>query len=149
LKQEKEEVLEQLRVAQQEKYDLRVKFEEDIEKIQKEKDHLLEEKTMVREAVPRALRYVSILAQMEEETIESQVGKLTEVIQQLQERVAELELQAMSNTLEEVRDQREENVRSAVERIKAFPSKCKKLSARSVQTYECLAEDRELRTLES
>jgi hypothetical protein len=50
---------------------------------------------------------VSDLAQMEEETAESQVGNLAEAIQQLQERVAELELQAVLSTLQEVRDQRE------------------------------------------
>jgi hypothetical protein len=71
LKQEKEEALEKLRVVQQEKYDLRVKFEEDKEKIQKEKDQLLVEQFVVREAVTRVLRSVSGMAQMEEETIES------------------------------------------------------------------------------
>jgi hypothetical protein len=113
LKQEKEEVLEKLWVVQQEKDDLRVKFEEDREKIQKEKDQLLAEQTVVKEAVTRALRSVSGLAQMEEETTESQVGKLAEAIQQLQARVAELELQAVLSTLQEVRDQREETARSA------------------------------------
>jgi hypothetical protein len=38
LKQAKEEGLEQLRVAKQEKDDLRAKFEEDREQIQREKD---------------------------------------------------------------------------------------------------------------
>jgi hypothetical protein len=86
---------------------------------------------------------------MEEETIESQVGKLAEAIQQLQERVAELELQAVPSTPQEVWDQREEIARSAVERIKALALECKKLSDRSAQTYEHLAEDPELRTLEA
>jgi hypothetical protein len=102
LKQEKEEALEQRRVAQQEKDDLRAKFEEDREQIQKEKEQLLVEQIGVREAVTRALRSVPGLAQMEEETTEIQVGKLTEAIQQLQARVAELELQAVSSTLQEV-----------------------------------------------
>jgi hypothetical protein len=102
----------------------------------------------VKEAVTRALRSVSGLAQMEEETMESQVGKLVEAIQQLQARVAELELQAVPSTPQEVRDQREETARSAVERIKALALECKKLSNRSAQTYEHLAEDPELRTLE-
>jgi hypothetical protein len=48
LKQEKEEALEKLRVAQQEKDEIRVKFEEDKEKIQKEKDQLLAEQTVVK-----------------------------------------------------------------------------------------------------
>jgi predicted nucleic acid-binding Zn-ribbon protein len=102
LKQEKEEALEKLRVAQQEKDEIRAKFEEDKEKIQKEKDQLLAEQIVVREAVTRALRSVSGLAQMEEETTESQVGKLVEAIQQLQARVAELELQAVPSTPQEV-----------------------------------------------
>jgi hypothetical protein len=59
---------------------------------------------------------------MEEEISESQVGKLTTTIQQLQERVAELELQAVSSTPQEVRYQREETVRSAVEIIRALAS---------------------------
>jgi hypothetical protein len=74
LKQEKEESLEKLRVAQQEKYDIKAKFEEDGEKLQKEKDQMLIEQTVVREAVTRALRSVSGLAQIEEETAESQAG---------------------------------------------------------------------------
>jgi hypothetical protein len=45
---------------------------------------------------------------MEEETAERQVEKLTEAIQQLQARVAELKLQAVSSTPWEVRDHREE-----------------------------------------
>jgi hypothetical protein len=53
------------------------------------------------------------------------------------------------STPQEVRDQREETARSAVERIKALALECKQLSSRSVQTYERLAEDPELRTLES
>jgi hypothetical protein len=96
LKKEKEESLEQLWVAQQEKDDIRAKFEEDREKIQKEKDQLLVEQMGVREAVTRELRSMSGLAQIEEETTKSQVGKLVEAIQQLQARVAELELQAVS-----------------------------------------------------
>jgi hypothetical protein len=51
------------------------------------------------ESVTRALRSMSGLAQMEEETTKRQVGKLAEEIQQLQTRVAELELQVVSSTL--------------------------------------------------
>jgi hypothetical protein len=76
-----------------------VKFEVDREQIQKEKDQLLAEQIGIKEAMNRALRSVSGLAQMEEETADSQVEKLVEPIQQLQERVAELELQAVSSTL--------------------------------------------------
>jgi hypothetical protein len=52
--------------------------------------------------VARALRSAPGVAHMEAETAESQVGKLAEAIQQLQARVAELELQAVSSTLQEV-----------------------------------------------
>jgi predicted nucleic acid-binding Zn-ribbon protein len=62
LRQEKEEALEKLWVVQQEKDDIRAKFEEEREKIQKEKDQLLAEQTVVREAVTRALRFVPGLA---------------------------------------------------------------------------------------
>jgi uncharacterized protein (DUF736 family) len=78
-----------------------------------------------------------------------QVGKLVEAIQLLQARVTELELQAVPITPQEVRDQREEASRNVVERIMALGSEYKKLSDRSAQTYERLAEDPELRKLEA
>jgi hypothetical protein len=65
---------------------------------------------------------------MEEETFESQVGKLAEAIQHLQERVAELELQAVPSTLQEVHNQQEEATSSAIERIRELASECKQLS---------------------
>lgn len=74
---------------------------------------------------------MSGLAQMEEETTKIQVGKLAEDIQQLQERVAELELQAVPRTLQEVWDQREEIAWSAIERIKALALEFNQLSNRS------------------
>jgi len=60
------------------------------------------------------------------------VGKLDEAIQQIQERVMELEIQAVSSTPQEVRDQREESTRNSVEIIKALSLECKKLTDRSV-----------------
>jgi hypothetical protein len=51
---------------------------------------------------------VTGLEQMEEDPMENQVVKLEEAIQQLQQRVVELELQIVPNTPQEVRDQREE-----------------------------------------
>jgi hypothetical protein len=77
---------------------------------------------MVKEAFTRELHSVSGLSHMEKETTESQLGKHVEAIQQLQARVAELELQAVSITLQEVWDQREETARSIVERIKVLAS---------------------------
>jgi hypothetical protein len=50
----------------EEKDEIRAMFEEDKEKIQKEKDQLLTEQTMVKEVVTKALFSVSGLAQEEE-----------------------------------------------------------------------------------
>jgi hypothetical protein len=149
LKQEKEEALEKLRVAQKEKNEIRAEFEQNNAKIQEEKDQLLIEKTLVKEAVTRALLSMPSLAQEELESTEMQVVKLAEAIQQLQARVMELEIQAVPSTLKEVCDQREEAARNVVERIRALASECKQLRDQSAQTYECLAEDPELRKLES
>jgi hypothetical protein len=124
-------------------------LEEDKVKIQREKDQLLTEKTAVKEVVSRTLRSVPGLAQEENEAVEVQVMKLVEAIQQLQARVTELELQEVPSTLQEVRDQREEAAKSAVGRIRALASECKQLSNKSVQNYECLTKDPELRKLEA
>jgi hypothetical protein len=99
--------------------------------MQKEKDQLLTEQTAVKEAVTKTLRSVSGLAQEEQESVEIQVGKLVEAIQQLQAWIMELELQAVSSTPQEVCDQREEAAKSAVGRIRALTSECKKLSDHS------------------
>jgi hypothetical protein len=48
---------------------------------------------------------VTGLEQIEEDPVESQVVKLAAAIQQLQQRIAELELQAVPSTPQEVRDQ--------------------------------------------
>jgi hypothetical protein len=55
----------------------------------------------------------------------------------------------MPRTPQDVHDQREEATKSAIGRIRALASECKKLSNQSVQTYERLAEDPELRKLEA
>jgi hypothetical protein len=70
--------------------------------IQKEKEQLLIEKMGFKEAVTREIHCVMGLAQIEEETTESQVLKLTKAIQQLQVGIAELELQFVPTTLQEV-----------------------------------------------
>lgn len=44
------------------------------------------------------------LEQMEEDPVENQVVKLVEAIQQLQQRIAEPELQTVPSTPQEVRD---------------------------------------------
>jgi hypothetical protein len=86
---------------------------------------------------------------MEEETTESQVGKLAKAIQQLQARVVELELQAVPSIPQELLGQWEETARSAVERIKVLAAECKRLSIRIAQTYERLAKDPKMRRLEA
>jgi phosphopantetheinyl transferase (holo-ACP synthase) len=122
LKQEKKEILDQLQVAQKEKNEIWAKFEQNNAKIQEEKDQLLAEKTAVKEAVTKTLRYVSGLAQKKLKLTDMQVGKLVEAIQQLQAWIMELDLQAISSTPQEVCDQREEAVRNVVERIRALAS---------------------------
>jgi hypothetical protein len=66
---------------------------------------LLVKKIGIEEAVNRAFISVTSLEKKEEDPIECQVMKLAEVIQQLQQRVMELELQAIPSTLQEERDQ--------------------------------------------
>jgi hypothetical protein len=104
LKQGKEESLEQHRVVKQERENLQVKFAQDREQIQNENEQLLTEQMGVKEAVTRELCFVPGLAHIEEDIVENQLENLAEDIQQLQERVVELELQAVPSTLQEVRD---------------------------------------------
>jgi hypothetical protein len=89
------------------------------------------------------------LEQVEENLVETQVAKLAEAIQQLQQRVVELELETVPSTPQEVREQRETTAHNTVERIRAFALECKQLSSRSAQTYDQLTEDPELKALES
>ena len=109
---------------------------------------MLTEQVGVKEAVRRALRFVTGLEQMEENLVENQVAKLAKAIQQLQQRIAELELQIVPSTPQEVRDQREETSQSTVERIKTLVVECKQLSSCSAQNYEHLTKDPELKMLE-
>jgi hypothetical protein len=48
-----------------------------------------------------------------------------------------------------VRDQREESAKNIVASIKSLTSSCKQLSDRSIQMYELLTEDPELKNLEA
>jgi hypothetical protein len=68
---------------------------------------------------------VTGLEKMEEDPVENKVVKLFEAIQQLQKRIAYLELETIPSTLQEVQDQREEIAQSAVERIKLLALECK------------------------
>jgi VIT1/CCC1 family predicted Fe2+/Mn2+ transporter len=78
--------------VQQEKDTLQAKFGEDRAKIQKEKEQLLAKQIGIEEAIKRAFLSVTGLEKKAEEPIECQVMKLAEVIQQLQQRVVELDL---------------------------------------------------------
>jgi chorismate synthase len=53
------------------------------------------------------------------------------------------------DTPQDVRDQGDATARSTVDRIKALAMECKKLSDQSVQMYEKLTENPELKALES
>jgi hypothetical protein len=117
-------------------------------KIQRKKDHLLIEQTVVKKVVSRALFSMPGLVQEENEVVEVQVMKLVEAIQGLQERIMELDIQAVPSTSQEVCEQREESAKSAVERIRTLTSECKQLSDRSAYTYECLTKDLKVRKLE-
>jgi hypothetical protein len=118
-------------------------------KYKRRKNNCLRSRSRVKEAINIALRSVTGLEKIEEDPIENQVAKLAEAIQQLQQRVAELEIQTTPSTLQDVRDQREETAQSTVQRIKALALECKQLSSRSAKNYEHLIEDPELKTLES
>jgi uncharacterized protein involved in exopolysaccharide biosynthesis len=61
----------------------------------------------------------------EEDRVEHQVVQLVEAIQQLQQRITDLELRAVPTTPQDVRDQREATAQSIVERIKALAMECK------------------------
>jgi phosphopantetheinyl transferase (holo-ACP synthase) len=149
LKKEKEEVLDQLQVGQKEKNEIQDKFMQSNAKMKEEKDQLIAEQIAIKEAMTKALRSMTGLLQEEPDSTEMQVGNLTEAIQQLQARVIELEIQAVSSTPQVVRDQREEDAGNVVEIIRTLTLECKKLSDRSEQSYERLAKDPEMRKLEA
>jgi len=88
--------------------------------IQREKDQLLTEKTVVKEVVSKELHSVSGLAHEEQELVEIKVVKLVEAIQQLQARITEMEIQEIPSTPQEVHDQMEEAFKSAIGRIRAL-----------------------------
>jgi hypothetical protein len=103
----------------------------------------------IEEAINRSFHSVTGLEQKVEEPLERQVMKLAEVIQQLQQRIVDLELQTIPSTPQEEHDQREITAWSTVERIKVLTEECKQLSRRSAQIYESLTENPKLYKLES
>jgi uncharacterized protein (UPF0305 family) len=101
-------------------------IQEEKSQLQREKEQFLAERAMVKEVVNKSCRFVPGLAQEEQESVEAQVVKLAETIQQLQARITELEVQEVPSTPQEVHDQREETPKNTVVRIKALTSECKK-----------------------
>lgn len=109
--------------------------------MKQEKEQFLVGQLKVKEVVNKALRSMTSLEPQAEDRIEHQVEQLAESIQQLQQIISYLELHAVPNTTQDVRDQREATAQSTVERIKYFSMECKKLSDWSAQTYEKLIEN--------
>jgi predicted nucleic acid-binding Zn-ribbon protein len=117
--------------------------------IQQEKEKMLAKQVGVKQAVNGALCSVTGLEKKVKDQVENQVVQLVEAIQQLQQRIADLELQTVPSTSQDVRGQREATARSTNERIRSLALECEQLSNRSAQNYERLTEDPELKTLES
>ena len=106
------------------------------------------EQLEVKEMVNRALHFVTVVEVKAEERIPQQVVQLEEVIQQLQQCIADLELRTVSETPQEVKDQTKATSRSIVERLKALTLECKQITNHSSQTYEQLTENTKLKALE-
>jgi uncharacterized protein YaaN involved in tellurite resistance len=81
---------------------------------------LLAEQLEVRERVHSALRSVTFIEVKTEEQIPQQVAQLEEVIQQLQQRITDLELRIVPKTPQEIRYLREEIAHSVVGRMKSI-----------------------------
>ena len=77
------------------------------------------------------------------------MAQIEEVIQQLQQRITDMEPRTMLETPQEIRDLREETAHSTVGRLKTFSLECNQLSTRSAYTYENLTENPKLQTLET
>jgi hypothetical protein len=143
------DLVEQRSAAEQEKLALQAKWDEEKSQLQQRKEQFLAEQLEVKEMVHRALCSVKVLEVETEERVLQQVAQLKEVIQQLQQRIADLELCTMPEAPQDVRDQREATARNAVDKLKSLALECKQPSNRSAQTYEYLTENRELQALQS
>jgi hypothetical protein len=86
---------------------------------------LLAEQLDVQERVHKSLFSLMVIEVKNEECVPQQVAQLEKVIQQLQQRIADLELRTGPKTPQEVRDLREETARSAVDRLKTVVLECK------------------------
>jgi hypothetical protein len=70
--------------------------------IQQDKEHFLTEKLDVKESVSRSLRSMIVLEEKVEEPVYNQVVQLADAIQQLQQRLIDLELRTMPKTSQDV-----------------------------------------------
>jgi hypothetical protein len=142
-------LVEQRSVAEQEKSALQAKWNDEKAQLQQGKEQLLAEQLEVKEVVNRALFSMTVIEVQTEEIIPQQVAQLEDVIQKLQQRIADLELRAVPETPQEIRDQREITTHNVVDRLKSLALECKQLSNHNAQTYENLTENPELYKLES
>jgi hypothetical protein len=142
-------LIEQHNATEQEKIALQAKFNEEKEQMKLGKEQLLMEQLEVKEVVSRALCSVKVLEIKAEDRVTHQVEHLTKSIQQLHQRITDLELCTVPETSQDIRDQREAIAWSAVERIKVLAMECKQLSNFSAQTYEKLTKNSESQELES
>jgi len=90
LKQEKYGVLAKLRAMQEivaaqesEKVGLQAKLQVEKSQLHREKEKLLAKRAMVKEVVSKACHSMSILSQVEKDSFEAKVVKLTKIIHQL------------------------------------------------------------------
>jgi hypothetical protein len=81
---------------------------------------LFTEKLKVKEMVTKALCSVTIVEVKVEEQVPQQVEQIEEVIQHLQQCIADLELHTMLETPQYVRDLREETSCNTVDRLKSL-----------------------------
>jgi aspartate-semialdehyde dehydrogenase len=83
-------------------------------------EQLLAKQARIKEVVNKAFLSVTGLEQKAKEPLYCQVMNIAEVIQQLQQRVVDLELQIIPHTPQEEHNQQEITAQSTVERIKAL-----------------------------
>jgi hypothetical protein len=107
LAQLQKDLLEQRSTTKQEKLALQSKWDEEKAQLRTKKEQLLTEQLEVKERVNRALRSVTVVEVQTEEQVPQQVAQLEEVIQKLQQRITDLELRAVPETPQEIRNQRE------------------------------------------
>jgi flagellar biosynthesis chaperone FliJ len=118
-------LVEQQSKEERENISLQAKWDEEKAQLQQSKDQLLAEQLEVQERVHKALRSVTVIEVKIEERVPQQVAQLEEVIQQLQQCIADLELRTMPETPQEIRDLREATAHSVVGRLKTFALECK------------------------